>query len=379
MKTELMLTTRPIRHVFFISDHDLAQFCAVATKCCTLWGGITNLIIPVDLTDELRSVSQAEHLLFSFVQPQRADCFINALPRGVQECPAWNRLTAAIDHMFPGKPLLDWDVFCQESREVHPASFVSSDEMFTYTFDPQRLVNRVLTSAPALSQFVWSTFGTAPSDIVQAVITAAFGDVLPRDRAMYPPLRIIPIDGFQEAMLRAQMNADPFGSIINLSLKELKCLTTVSTFPSLAFDVVIAQDVKSLCLFWNLRAFSFGYHWLPDRRILLLTKEQFLDERYHRPLFTLIKEQRGIPSYWAEQIRLRSQAQDPQAALILPHLDVTFHYESDDEFKSFLHTREELYPCPGRAFQGWVDEQGKHHREEIGTLERTEAERPMFY
>lgn len=297
----------------------------------------------------------------------------------MQGCPAWKRLTAAIDREFPGKPLLDWDVFCQESREVHPASFVSSNEIFTDFVDPHHLGNQVFRHAPALPQFVWSMFGVAPSDLVRAAITAAFGEILPEDRAIYPPLRIIPIDGLEEAMLRAQMDTNPFGSIINLTLKELKCLTTVSTFPSLAFDVVIAQDVKTLCLYWNLRAFSFGYHWLPDRRVILLTKEQFLEERYFRPLFELIKAHRGTPFYWAEQIRLRSQDQDTQAALILPNLDVTFHYESDEDIKSFLQAHEELYPCPGRSFQGWVDEQGTDHREEIGIWEGTEAERPLFY
>lgn len=379
MKTELMLTTRPIRHVFFISNQDLAQFCAVATKCCTLWGGLTDLIIPVDTTEELKKLSQAEQQLLFFVQPQRPDSFINALPTEAQGCPTWRRLSSAVGREFPGRPLLDWDVFCQESREAHPASFVSSNEIFTDFVDPQRLGDQVFTHAPALTQFVWSMFGAAPSEMVRAAITAAFGDILPQDRAMYPPLRILPINGLEEAMLRAQMDISPFGSIINLTLKELKCLTTLSPFPSLAFDVVIAQDVNTLCLYWNLRASSFGYHWLPDRRVILLTKEQLLAERYFRPLFELIKAHRGTPTYWTEQIKLRSQAQDPQAALILPNLDVTFHYESDEDVKSFLEAHEELYPCPGRAFQGWVDKRGKHHREEIGSWEGTEAQRPLFY
>jgi hypothetical protein len=175
-----------------------------------------------------------------------------------------------------------------------------------------------------LKQFVWTQYGAAPSDLVRAVITAAFGNVQSQDQATYPPRRDIPIiDQQGETVLRAQMSTSPFDSIINLTLKELECLTTYSTFPSLAFDVIIAQGVTDLCHFWNLRAFSFGHHWLPQRRVLLLTKEQLFNERYHLPLFELIKKYRGTPPYWAELIHQRSQMQDLQARLILPDLDVT--------------------------------------------------------
>jgi hypothetical protein len=380
MKTELMLTTRPIRHVFFISSHDLAQFLTVVARCCAQWGGINNLIIPVDTTDERSSAAQREQQLLTFVQQRRPDCFINALPREAQACSTWKQLTATIEHTFPGKPLLAWDVFCRESQEVHPASFVSPDEAFTYTFDTNHFLNPVRIPVPALPQFRWVQYGAAPSDIERAVITAAFGDIPSQDRALYPPLRDTPIIGQQgETILRDQMNKDPFGSIINLTLKELKCLITAGTVPSLAFDVVVAQDVSDLCLFWNLRAFSFGYHWLPDRRILLLTKEQLFIEQYHRPLFELIKKHRGTPPYLAAFIRQQSQIQDPQAMLILPDLDVVFHYQSDDEIRQFLQTQEGLHPCPGRAFLTVRDEQGREHREEIRSWEGAEAERPLFY
>ncbi len=376
MKTELMLTTRPIRHVFFISDHDLEQFLTVAARCCAQWGGINNLIIPVDTTNERSDASQGEQQLLTFAQQRRPDCFINALPREAQTCATWKRWTATIGHTFPGKPLLTWDVFCRESQEVHPAFFVSLDEIFTYAFD-YHFVDPVPTPVPALPQFRWVPYGAAPSDIERAVITAAFGDISSQDRALYPPLRDMPIISQQgQTILRAQMNKDSFGSIINLTLKELKCLITAGTVPSFAFDVVVAQDVSDLCLFWNLRAFSFGYHWLPDRRILLLTKEQLFNEQYHRPLFALIKEHRGTPPHLAEFIRQQSQIQDLQA---MPDLDVVFHYQSDDEIRHFLQTQEGLQPCPKRAFLPVRDEQGREHREEIRSWEGTETNRPLFY
>src|SRR5260221_3125591 len=106
MKTELMLTTRPIRHVFFISDHDLEQFLKVAARCCAQWGGINNLIIPVDTTNERSDASQGEQQLLTFAQQRRPDCFINALPIEAQIGSTWKRWTATIEHTFSGKPLL---------------------------------------------------------------------------------------------------------------------------------------------------------------------------------------------------------------------------------------------------------------------------------
>ena len=127
MKIELMLTARPIRHVFLIDNHDLAQFLAVATRCCSQWGGINDLIIPVDTTSD---ASQREHQLLTFAQQRRPDCFINVLPKEAQASATWKRLIATIGYTFPGKPLINWDEFCQESQEVHPASLVSYDEIF---------------------------------------------------------------------------------------------------------------------------------------------------------------------------------------------------------------------------------------------------------
>jgi hypothetical protein len=144
MKTELMLTSRPIRHVFFIGDHDLGQFLAIAERCCAQWGGINNLIIPVDTTDELSNALQREQQLLTFAQQRRPDCFINALPGEAQVYAAWKRWTAAIEHNFPGKPLLAWDIFCQESQEVHPAFFISPDEAFTQILGPYYTVESAL-------------------------------------------------------------------------------------------------------------------------------------------------------------------------------------------------------------------------------------------
>jgi len=379
MKTELTVTTRPLQYCFLISDRDLDQFLVVALKCCSKWGGINNLIFALNIMQEHNGDDQR---LVAFARQRCPDYFVNALPQEAHESAAWKKIEATIEQRFSGKPLLSWDQFCQEDQSLHPLSLVSPEESFIYTYDETTppFVPSVLRTMPALPRFVWSQFDTVPSDLVKTAITATFGGVQPQDLRFYPPLRLVPIDGLEEAMLQAQMSKEPFGSLINLTLKELKCLTTVSTFPSLAFDVVIAQGVRDFCLFWNLRAFSFGHHWLPDRRVLLLTKEQLFSRRYLGILLRLLKEHRGTPPHIAEQIQQRAEMLGIQAKLLLPDLDVVFHYQSDNEIRDFLQSQEGLHPVSGRSFQISRDEQGRERQEEIRVWKGEErAKRPLLY
>ncbi len=175
------------------------------------------------------------------------------------------------------------------------------------------------------------------------------------------------------------MSLDPYGSIINLTLKELSNLRAVTLFPFLHFDVVVAQNVEDLCRFWNLRAFAFGYHWLPDRRVLLLTKEQFFDEKYFSLLCQLIREKRNYPPHVAEMIQQRSQQQDIQAKLLRVHLDVVFHHSDDEEISQFLQSQPNLKPNSGRSFVTTTDDLGREVSEETLPWNEGEGERPLFY
>ena len=40
MKTELTVNVRPLRHIYFIAEDDMASFIEVAAFCCTQWGGM---------------------------------------------------------------------------------------------------------------------------------------------------------------------------------------------------------------------------------------------------------------------------------------------------------------------------------------------------
>ena len=65
MKTELTVNVRPGRHVYFIGEDDLERFVDVASYCCTQWGGINNLIIPVTVVKEDQDTSFQIHRYLS--------------------------------------------------------------------------------------------------------------------------------------------------------------------------------------------------------------------------------------------------------------------------------------------------------------------------
>jgi hypothetical protein len=273
MKTELAITARPLRHVYFIADDDLTQYINVASFCCSQWGGINNLIVPVNTAKTMRDdTSSKERWYLTLLQRHTPDVFINALPANGQACSVWRWFETKIGHSFPGKQVLPLEKFYGVDRSLSPLQILTPDE---------RLKRFTVPNAVFFNY-------EKPSNLTWAARTSAFGHIWPGQEQAYASvynLENFPLSVSPEAMLRQQLSLDPYASIVNLTLKELGNLVTVSLFPSLHFDVVVAQDVEDLCRFWNLRAFAFGHHWLPDRRVLLLTKEQLFDERYSSPLF----------------------------------------------------------------------------------------------
>ncbi len=336
MKTELTINVRPLRHAYFIAEDDLKRFTEVATFCCTQWGGINNLIIPIPTSIEADSTSiHKENWLFHIIKQRCPDISINALREKEQSNTIARSLIGKLTFEFPDKFPIPWETFREEDRSFHPLNIGSFQDMI---------------SIPTLPVAI---FDYTPSVLEEAVRTAAFGKIWPGQEKEYHRAYQIhrwPVY-LSEASLRDQLLTDPYASVINLTLKELDKLASVSPFPSLHFDVVIAQNVRDLCWFWNLRASSFGHHWLPDRRILLLSKEQFFNDEYLEPLTRIIRERRTHPESLALLIEERSARPDIQAKLIRKNLDVVFHH-SDESISQFLRTHNEFQAYQSPLYYG---------------------------
>ncbi len=270
MKTELTINVRPLRHVYFIAENDLKRFTEVASFCCTQWGGINNLIIPLPI-EEAKTKDlflQKDSLFSQIIRRRNPDIFVDAVASIEGGETFYRSLMSWLTSAYPGWPVIKWESFLIADQSLHSLQIV---------------IPQTNTLMPVLG--VAGFFAhTKVSELDNAIRFAAFGKIWPGQERDYQAAyhqRWWPME-LSEASLRAQ--------------------------------------VEDLCWFWNLRAYSFGNPWLADRRVLLLSKSQFLDESFFEPLERILKEHRDHP-------------------YIRSNLDVNFHYKKDAEILQYLQTR----------------------------------------
>lgn len=319
MKAELTINVRPVRHVYYIDENDLERFVEVASYCCTQWGGINNLIIPIKILKEANSTSfQVHRYLGDMTRRRYPDIFVDAVSDREGHSSIHDTLKAQLASDYPGKFLNKWDTFIKVDNALHPLNIISSERN---------------TSKPELAVPNFSDgYSTPLSNVADASKVAAFGKIWPGQQEEYEEVYTLNtrVASYPQLLFHQQMLIDPCASVINLTLKELHNLGTENAFPSLHFDVVIVQKVWDLCWFWNLRVQSFGHKWLDDRRVFLLTKEQLFQEQgaYFEPLIRLLREKRSHSH-------------------ITSDIDIVFHHYGDAEIHQFLQERDELQQHEG--------------------------------
>ncbi len=318
MKAELTINIRPVRHVYFVSENDLERFVEVASFCCTQWGGINNLIIPVQFGKEAQESPIYIHSYNRFIIEQRQpDIFVDAIPDKIGDS-LTEKFKSYFNSQFLGKSLDGWESFIQLDDVLHPLNILSSQKD---------------TSKPELSiAGFFPGFSPPRSELNNAITAAAFGRFWHRQKKDYEEAFIF--KGWDtsspDRFFYQQLLVDPYDSVVNLTLKDLHNIGTENSFPLLSFDVVVAQKVWDICRFWNLRAQSFGHVWLADRRVLLLSKEQLLYEQgaYFKPLIRLLKERRTHKH-------------------IESNIDVVFHHNHDEEIHNFLVSQDDFQQHEG--------------------------------
>ncbi len=318
MNTELTVNVRPVRHAYFIAEDDLTRFSELARYCCTQWGGINNLIIPVKIDNEAdHPVVMIHGWFLDMIGRRRPDIFIDALIPMEADSPLHEALHAYLRSEHFTQPFERWDLFLHTDMTLHPLNIASSQK------GPEKPELAVLGFFPG--------FSTQNLLLEDAILVASFGKIWPGQEKEYE--EAYTLEGwdatYPEHMLREQLLADPTASVINLTLKELYSIGTEEVgVPKTYFDIVVAQNVWDLCVFWNLRAISFGHKWLSDRRVLVLSKAQLLQEQgaYLEPLVRLLREGRIHPG-------------------IEINVDACFHHYHDEEISQFLlmHPEFELH------------------------------------
>lgn len=319
MKADLTINIRPVRHIYFISENDLERFVEVASYCCTQWGGSNNLIIPIQFGKDAQDMPLYIHsynlFLISLRQP---DTFVDAISDRMDDSLIRDSFKNYFASQFPGHSLYEWSSFIQYDDTFHPLNILSSQNDF---------------SKPEIAIAEFPLNSSLPrTHLDNAIIAAGFGRIWPDQKEAYE--EAYTFNGWDSSdpgrFLLQQLLVDPYASVINLTSKDLHNIGTENSFPSLYFDIVVVQKVWDLCRFWNLRSQSFGHVWLTDRRVLILSKEQLLQEQgaYYKPLIQLIKERR-IHRH------------------IESNVDVFFHHNHDQEIHEFLESQSELQQHEG--------------------------------
>lgn len=351
MNTELTINVRPVRHAYFIVEDDLAQFIEVASFCCTQWGGINNLIIPVQLVKEADHIDvtiDGWHL--DMLNRRHPDIFVNALS-SQEDCSLHHILQNYLASRSFTQSLVEWNVFIDIDDTVHPLHIIS----------PQSGSEKPELAMPA------SLPGFSPplTSFEKAILVAAFGEIWHDQEKEYKEAYTLQAwdASNPEFMLRQQLYIHPTESVINLTLTELSNIGTEEVVPEAPYmSIVIAQTVWDLCTFWNLRACAFGFNWLSDRRVLLLSKEQLLQEQkaYVDPLSHLLKEKRIHPG-------------------VRTNLDAIFYHRQDKEISQFLSSHEEFRQQTESLELNIHFPPRSIEEDEKETLNDNKAHRPILY
>ena len=208
MKAELTINIRPVRHVYFIGENDLERFVEVATYCCTQWGGINNLIIPVQINKETEDAQVYVHSYNLFlIRSRQPDVFVDAFSDKEENSPIRDALARYFASEFPVKSLQLWESFIQLDDVFHPLNILS----------PQNDISKPDLAMAGVSP------GISPprSQLDDAIISAAFGRIWPGQERDYEEAFALKgwDTSFPDSFLYQQTLIDPYASIINLTLK----------------------------------------------------------------------------------------------------------------------------------------------------------------
>ena len=225
MHTSLAVNFRPIKTLYFLDSSDLDSFVDIALYCCTQWGGMHNLIVPVP----------PDGVLDMFLDAIR----VHAPDRVVSACVANDQIAADLREVyFPRLSPSGWEYFKEADSAAHPL----------------RLYPARRGEKPELHLY---RAPEAEDDISRACSVAAFGGIWPgqeegfAERFQLVQKEVSPLD---LAFVQSQLNADALTSPLNLTTTAIQAHRVEGADWTAHFEVVMASSVTDLCWFWTRRA-----------------------------------------------------------------------------------------------------------------------------
>lgn len=266
---------RPVKHAYLIREDDQSALTRVMRLCCTQWGGIRNLIIPVTEDGTLEGFNE---LLVRLNDPDRFISFLDDKSSREASLPA--ALAESIQALLDG-------------REIEPLGgewYLRHDS----TTHVLHVVPHSATSGNVM--LVRSKPETAEDELLSL---ALFGDIFPGQEKAYEArmkLRSHPGGVCSNRIWKEQFSTDHFDSILNLTgygvqVQEVTAQTMMSLFDDCFFDVIFSDSLHGLCLFWNLRATKESYRRLEatGRRTFLFPSQLAADGSYLEAMTQFIR------------------------------------------------------------------------------------------
>jgi hypothetical protein len=260
LEGKLRVNYRPLKVAYFIPEKDAASLKRVMLLCCTQWGGIRNFIIPVGEGGELLP------LFTSLLTIHPPDLFVSYLPESVKS--GRSGLEERLAAIFRERAIRIrlGDRYENYDESAHALSVIP--DLASAGVTPTSFLG------PDGTLIVHKFTGL---DEHRLALLAVFGSIYPGQeehyaRVLRPCERLI--DFHSPGHWSAQHTNSLGGSAINLTAHGVSLFQSQGGFPGdIAFNVVVTDSVRGLCVYWTFRAIRESSAFKNDgRRTLLLPR-----------------------------------------------------------------------------------------------------------
>lgn len=318
---KLRINVRPVKHAYFILEDDWTTLADVIQLTGTQWGGIRNLILPVKANLSMAPIFK------DMLRLHEPDRFIGYVTRSAdRDYEPHNQFQRQLVNLFPNRriSLQQGQFYAKQDDTAHALHVLADDDLQN---------KHLIIQKPASS----STDKHIP--------LAVYGAIYPGQEDYYAStiqLRHEEVVVGSKEFWAGQLNRDPFASVVNLTAHHISAYMVTDWFDSNVFDVVVGDDINSICMYWNFRATREATHFSSrhKRRTLLAPMSAVENRSSLDALVDVLRTNFPTPgrlsnlniifSVWDEEasdrlLRMLSQATD-QLEKLTDKINVSHHF-----------------------------------------------------
>jgi hypothetical protein len=258
---------RPVKFAYFIRDSDATGLRKAILLSGTQWGGIRNLIIPVDSQDHIEPFSNR---VLKICEPE----YLVSAIEETGSYPTRSHIQKLLEKLWPGRSvgIHIYDQFIRHDPSIHAIRALPSESLHN-------------------SLRIYSFTG---STLDRLMMLALFGSIYPgqhkyyRDHFELDPLKLSIKDNY---LWERQYDYNLFSSVLNLTGFNINPHTVAGGMGELRFDVLIANSIASICTFWNLRALNESTRFPSEegRRTFLMPSQLLKDTKALETLYDFVR------------------------------------------------------------------------------------------